>query len=184
MTTTSARRSSGEAAIYVAWTTRRWTASSRNCWTPSVGDLDPHYSSGVGNHLFYLLGEGTGSKTIGGRAHNSTTCNGTDLVGIGRSAAVAIWYRALTTYWTSTTTYPQAANGMVRAAKDLYGADSSQCTATLNAWKGVNVTPTRTCGCLDALAGRRGTPIRRWYSSTRLSRRQLSGRHGPILSRC
>ncbi len=120
--------------------------SSRNCWTPEVGDLDPHYSSGVGNHLFYLLGEGTGPKTIGGRRHNSTTCNGTDLVGIGRSAAVAIWYRALTTYWTSTTTYPQAANGMVRAAKDLYGAGSSQCIATRNAWKGVDVTPTQTCG--------------------------------------
>ena len=119
---------------------------SRNCWTPHVGDLDPHYSSGVGNHLFYLLGEGTGSKTIGGRAHSSTTCNGTSLVGIGRTAAVAIWYRALSTYWTSTTTYPQAANGMVRAAKDLYGADSSQCTATRNAWKGVNITPTQACG--------------------------------------
>ncbi len=30
----------------------------------------------------------------------------------------------MTTYWTSTTTYPQAANGMVKAAKDLYGASS------------------------------------------------------------
>ncbi len=121
-------------------------AGSRNCWSPQVGDLDPHYSSGVGNHLFYLLSEGTGSKTIGGREHSSTTCNGTNLAGIGRGTAVAIWYRALTTYWTSTTNYLQAANGMVRAANDLYGPDSSQCTATVKAWKGVNVHPTRTCG--------------------------------------
>ena len=119
---------------------------SKNCWTSTVGNLDPHYSSGVGNHLFYLLAEGTGTKTIGGRSHSATSCNGTTLTGIGRDQAAAIWYRAMSTYWTSTTTYPQAANGQVKAAKDLYGATSTQCTATLNAWKGVAVTPTETCG--------------------------------------
>ena len=51
------------------------------------------------------------SKTIGGQPHSATTCNGTTLTGIGRDAAAAIWYRAMTTYWTSTTNYPQAANG-------------------------------------------------------------------------
>jgi Zn-dependent metalloprotease len=118
---------------------------SVNCWTTSTKNLDPHYSSGVGNHLFYLLSEGTGSKTIGGLPHSGTTCNGTTLTGIGRSAAAAIWYRALTTYWTSTTTYPMAANGMVKAARDLYGASSTQCAATVAAWKGVNAAPTETC---------------------------------------
>jgi Zn-dependent metalloprotease len=119
--------------------------SSVNCWTTSTKNLDPHYSSGVGNHLFYLLAEGTGTKTIGGRTHTGTTCNGTTLTGIGRSAAAAIWYRALTTYWTSTTTYPVAANGMVKAARDLYGASSTQCAATVAAWKGVNAAPTEAC---------------------------------------
>ena len=118
---------------------------SVNCWTTSTKNLDPHYSSGVGNHLFYLLAEGTGTKTIGGRTHTGTTCNSTTLTGIGRANAAAIWYRALSTYWTSTTTYPQAANGMVKAAKDLYGASSTQCTATVNAWKGVSAAPTETC---------------------------------------
>ncbi len=118
---------------------------SVNCWSTSTKNLDPHYSSGVGNHLFYLLAEGTGSKTIGGLPHNGTTCNGTTLTGIGRSAAAAIWYRALATYWTSTTTYPLAANGMVKAAKDLYGASSTQCAATVAAWKGVSAAPTETC---------------------------------------
>jgi Zn-dependent metalloprotease len=119
--------------------------ASRNCWSSSVAQLDPHYSSGVGNHLFYLLAEGTGSKTIGGRAHSSTSCNGSTLAGIGRTAAAAIWYRGLTAYWTSTTTYPQAATGMVRGAKDLYGAGSAQCLATVAAWKAVSVTPGATC---------------------------------------
>ena len=118
---------------------------SVNCWSTSTKNLDPHYSSGVGNHLFYLLSEGTGSKTIGGLPHSGTTCNSTTLTGIGRAAAAAEWYRAMTTYWTSTTTYPQAANGMVKAAKDLYGATSTQCAATVAAWKGVSVTPTETC---------------------------------------
>jgi len=118
---------------------------SVDCWTSSTRNLDPHNASGVGNHLFYLLAEGTGSKTIGGRTHSATACNGSALTGIGRTEAAAIWYRAMTTYWTSTTTYPQAANGMVKAARDLYGATSSQCTATLAAWKGVAVTPTETC---------------------------------------
>ncbi|MEP6814873.1 MAG: M4 family metallopeptidase [Marmoricola sp.] len=118
---------------------------SVNCWTTSTGGLDPHYSSGVGNHLFYLLAEGTGSKTIGGLPHSGTACNGTALTGIGRANAAAICYRAMTTYWTSTTTYPQAANGMVKAAKDLYGASSTQCNATVAAWKGVSAAPTETC---------------------------------------
>ena len=145
MTTTSARRSRRTAPTCAGWTTRSLDGGSKNCWTSTVGNLDPHYSSGVGNHLFYLLAEGTGTKTIGGRAHSATTCNGTTLTGIGRDTAAAIWYRAMTTYWTSTTTYPQAANGQVKAAKDLYGASSTQCTATVDAWKGVAVTPTETC---------------------------------------
>ena len=120
--------------------------ASVNCWTSSTRNLDPHYSSGVGNHLFYLLAEGTGTKTIGGRTHTGTTCNGWSLTGIGRTQAAAIWYRALTTYMTSTTTYPQARDAMVRSAKDLYGAASSQCTATANAWSGVSVSGSETCG--------------------------------------
>ena len=119
--------------------------SSVNCYSATVRNLDPHDASGVGNHAFYLLAEGSGSKTIGGLPHSSTTCNGTSVTGIGRDQAAAIWYRALTTYWVSASTYPQAANGMVRAAKDLYGADSSACLETVAAWRGVNAAPTETC---------------------------------------
>ncbi len=118
---------------------------SRNCWSTKVARLDPHYSSGVGNHLFYLLAEGSGAKTIGGLPHSSPTCDGSTVTGIGRDAAAAIWYRGLTTYWTSTTTYPQAVDGLVKGAKDLYGAGSAQCAATLKAARAVSVTPTATC---------------------------------------
>ena len=113
--------------------------SSFNCWSSTVGTADVHYSSGVGNHFFYLLAEGSGAKTIGGVAHNSPTCNGSTITGIGRDAASAIWYRALTVYMTSGTTYAGARTATLNAAKDLYGAGSVQQNAVAAAWSAVSV---------------------------------------------
>ena len=56
----------------------------RSCWNSGAGNVDVHYSSGIGNHFFYLLAEGSGSKTIGGKPHSSPTCNGSTVTGIGR----------------------------------------------------------------------------------------------------
>ena len=50
--------------------------SSLSCWNSGAGNVDVHYSSGIGNHFFYLLAEGSGAKTIGDKPHNSPTCNG------------------------------------------------------------------------------------------------------------
>lgn len=113
--------------------------SSVNCWSSTVGTLDVHYSSGVGNHFFYLLSEGSGAKTIGGVAHNSPTCNGSTVTGIGQAAAGAIWYRALTVYMTSNTNYAGARTATLNAARDLYGAGSTQYNAVAAAWSAVNV---------------------------------------------
>ncbi|RNL79789.1 M4 family metallopeptidase [Nocardioides marmorisolisilvae] len=112
---------------------------SANCWSSSVGNLDVHYSSGVGNHFFYLLAEGSGPKTIGGVAHNSPTCNGSTVVGIGRADAEQIWYRALTVYMTSSTNYAGARTASLNAAKDLYGASSAQYAGVAAAWSAVSV---------------------------------------------
>lgn len=60
---------------------------SADSWSRSVGRLNVHYSSGVGNHFFYLLAEGSGAKTINGVAHNSPTVNGVTVTGIGISKA-------------------------------------------------------------------------------------------------
>ena len=115
--------------------------SSVDCWSTSVAALDPHYSSGVGNHLFYLLAEGSGAKTLNGVSYNSPTCNGTTTTGIGRTAASAIWYRALTVYMTSTTTYPQARAATLQAATDLFGVTSPQhVTSVAAAWSAVGVS--------------------------------------------
>ena len=113
--------------------------ASADCWSKTVGSLDVHYSSGVGNHLFYLLSEGSGAKSLNGYSYNSPTCNGSTVTGIGRTAAAAIWYRALTTYWVSSTNYAGARAGMLSAATDLYGAGSTQYNATAAAWSAVNV---------------------------------------------
>ncbi|MER7843910.1 M4 family metallopeptidase [Kitasatospora sp. NPDC096077] len=112
---------------------------SADYWSSSVGGLDVHYSSGVANHFFYLLAEGSGAKTINGVSYNSPTYNGSSLAGIGRDKAAAIWYRALTTYFTSTTNYAAARTGSLKAAADLYGASSAEYNAVAATWTAVNV---------------------------------------------
>ncbi|MER5531566.1 M4 family metallopeptidase [Streptomyces sp. NPDC002677] len=113
---------------------------SANYWSSSVGNLDVHYSSGVANHFFYLLSEGSGAKTINGVSYNSPTYNGSTVTGIGRDKALQIWYKALTTYFTSTTNYKSARTGTLSAAAALYGSGSTEYNAVAAAWTAVNVS--------------------------------------------
>ncbi|MEV7995472.1 M4 family metallopeptidase [Streptomyces sp. NPDC086077] len=112
---------------------------SADCWTATAGSLDVHYSSGIGNHFAYLLAEGSGAKAINGVAHDSDTCDGSTVKGIGRAKLGAIWYRALTVYMTSSTDYAGARTATLKAAGDLYGADSAEYAAVGAAWSAVNV---------------------------------------------
>ncbi|MGW3210400.1 M4 family metallopeptidase [Streptomyces sp. NPDC001135] len=113
---------------------------SADYWSSSVGDLDVHYSSGVANHFFYLLSEGSGSKTINGVTYNSPTKNGSTITGIGRAKALQIWYKALTEYMTSTTDFSDARAATLSAASDLYGASSTEYKTVAATWSAVNVT--------------------------------------------
>lgn len=113
--------------------------SSFDCWESGVGDADVHYSSGVGNHFFYLLAEGSGTKTIGGIEHSSTTCDDSTVTGIGLESAEQIWYRALTAYMTSSTDYAGAREATLSAAADLFGAGSTEHETVAAAWTAVNV---------------------------------------------
>ncbi|MCF3124625.1 M4 family metallopeptidase, partial [Streptomyces arenae] len=99
---------------------------SLSCWNSNAGSVDVHLSSGIANHFFYLASEGTGTKTIGGRPHNGTTCNNDTFAGIGKDKAAAVWYRALSTYMTSATNYAGARTATLQAAADLYGANSQE----------------------------------------------------------
>ncbi|MFE0576640.1 M4 family metallopeptidase [Streptomyces albogriseolus] len=114
--------------------------ASKDYWSSSLGSVDVHYSSGPANHFFYLLAEGSGSKTVNGVAYNSPTYDGSTVTGIGRAKALQIWYKALTTYFTSTTTYKAARTGTLNAASALYGASSTEYKAVDAAWKAVNVS--------------------------------------------
>ncbi|WP_406386658.1 M4 family metallopeptidase [Streptomyces sp. NBC_01618] len=113
--------------------------ASADYWSRTVGRLDVHYSSGPANHFFYLLSEGSGAKTINGVSYNSPTSNGSTVTGIGRAKAVQIWYKALSTYMTSSTDYAAARVATLKAATDLYGAGSAEYTAVAAAWSGINV---------------------------------------------
>ncbi|MEV8038384.1 M4 family metallopeptidase [Streptomyces sp. NPDC086182] len=113
--------------------------SSADSWYSGVGNLDVHYSSGPANHMFYLLSEGSGTKTINGVTYTSSTSDGVAVAGIGRAAALQIWYKALTTYMTSSTNYASARTAALNAATALYGASSAQYAGVANAFAGIAV---------------------------------------------
>ncbi|MFN0176037.1 MAG: M4 family metallopeptidase [Saprospiraceae bacterium] len=104
-------------------------------WYVGSGDYGGvHTNSGVQNHWFYLLAEGS-SATDG---VNDIPCAFT-VSGIGRGKAAAIAYRNLTTYLTPTSNHYDARTGSIQAAKDLYGANSNEVCQVANAWFAVGV---------------------------------------------
>lgn len=118
--------------------------SSADCWYAGVGNIDVHYSSGVANHFYYLLSQGSQPKN--GPA--SPTCNAGDtrvatgnavVQGIGAANATRLYYRALSVYMTSDTDYAGAREATLLAAADLFGANSPQYQRTAAAWSAVNV---------------------------------------------
>ncbi|MFE5741526.1 M4 family metallopeptidase [Streptomyces celluloflavus] len=112
---------------------------SQDNWDSNTGNLDPHYSSGVANHFFYLLSEGSGAKDLNGVHYDSPTADGSKVTGIGRDKAEKIWFKALSEYMTSNTDYKAAREATVKAATDLYGADSAEVKGVESAWTGVAV---------------------------------------------
>ncbi|GAA3296005.1 M4 family metallopeptidase [Streptomyces cinereospinus] len=113
--------------------------SSKDTWYSGIGSIDVHYSSGPANHFFYLLSEGSGARTINGVSYNSPTADGLPVTGIGRAKAEQIWFRALTTKFTSTTNYAAARTGTLAVAGELYGTTSAEYKAVQDAWAGVAV---------------------------------------------
>ncbi|SEU35919.1 M4 family metallopeptidase [Stigmatella erecta] len=106
---------------------------SPDCYSSTVGNLDVHASSGIANHFFYLLAQGSNANPV------SPTCNGAAVTGIGKDKAGKIWYRALTVKMTSSTKYAGARTATLAAATDLYGASSAEYNAVNAAWAAVNV---------------------------------------------
>jgi Zn-dependent metalloprotease len=117
--------------------------ASHGCWSAATKDVGVHYSSGVGNHFYFDLAEGTGKTAYG----TSPVCGSAPAVaGIGRDKAQQIWYRALDVYFTSSTSYVNDANPgntarayTLSAAADLYGRCGTEYKAVQHAWTAVNV---------------------------------------------
>lgn len=82
-----------------------------------------HINSGIANKAFYLVAKG-------GTHHKS----GVTVTGIGTAAAAKIWYKALTSYMTSSTNFAGARSATLSAASSLYGSGSAQYTAVSQAW--------------------------------------------------
>ncbi|HJV21361.1 MAG TPA: M4 family metallopeptidase, partial [Holophagaceae bacterium] len=121
--------------------------SSPDAWSSTVGSLDVHYSSGPSNRMFYFLSQG--ATTSG---NTSTTYLPSGMTGVGNDKAAAIWFRALTTYMTSSTNYAGARTAAISAAKDLYGAGSAEEQAVWNAFHGINVGAAWSGGSSDTTA--------------------------------
>ncbi|MFD8919255.1 M4 family metallopeptidase [Streptomyces sp. NPDC059569] len=113
--------------------------ASKDYWYSGIGNVDVHYSSGPANHWFYLLSEGSGAKVVNGVSYDSPTSDGLPVTGIGRAKAEQIWFKALTTKFTSTTNYAAARTGTLAVAGELYGTTSPEYTAVANAWAGISV---------------------------------------------
>jgi Zn-dependent metalloprotease/subtilisin-like proprotein convertase family protein len=123
--------------------------SSDGCWSTSTKNKDVHYSSGVVNHFFFDLAEGTGVTPFG----TSPVCgSASPVVGLGREKAEKIWFRALDVYFVSNTSYvnPTTPANTARAyslsaAADLYGFCGAEYKTVQAAWTAVNVAGDDVC---------------------------------------
>ncbi|MFD5088398.1 M4 family metallopeptidase [Kitasatospora sp. NPDC058406] len=151
--------------------------ASKDYWYAGIGSVNVHFSSGPANHWFYLASEGSGAKLVNGVAYDSPTSDGKAVNPIGRAAAAAIWYRALSTYMTSSTDYAGARTATLKAAADLYGADSLAYRNTANAWAAVNVGSRITTGV--TLTGP-GDQVTRTGTEVNLRIEATSSNAGPL----
>ena len=98
-----------------------------NRYLGSADNGGVHKNSGIANYAFYLLAKG------------GTTSRGASVTGIGADKAAKIWYKALTAYMTSGTTFSGARTATINAANAIYGANSAESTAVGKSWTAVGV---------------------------------------------
>ncbi|MGW8959012.1 M4 family metallopeptidase [Paenibacillus sp. NPDC055715] len=97
-----------------------------NLYKGSSDNGGVHTNSGILNKAYYLLAQG-------GTFHD------VKVDGIGRDAAVQIYYSAFTNYLTSSSKFSNACAAVIQAAKDLYGANSAQAIAAAKSFEAVGV---------------------------------------------
>ena len=90
-----------------------------------------HTNSGVQNYWFYLLAEGGEGVNDNGDPYQ--------VQGIGKEKAARIAYRNMVYYMNSSCGYSDARNGSILAAADIFGYNSEEVRATIDAWNAVGV---------------------------------------------
>ncbi len=100
-------------------------------YTGTADNGGVHINSGVQNKWFYVLSVGEAGTNDNGDAY--------DVTGIGMQDAGAIAYRNLSVYLNQSSDYPEAREGALQSAIDIFGADSPQYAATAAAWDAVGV---------------------------------------------
>ncbi|MBI4852671.1 MAG: peptidase M4 family protein [Acidobacteria bacterium] len=96
-------------------------------YTGTADNGGVHINSGIANKAFYLVAKG-GSHHLGGT-----------MTGIGPGDAEKIWFRALTSFMTSSTNFAGARTATLNAATALFGNGSTQYNAVCQAWSMVGV---------------------------------------------
>ncbi len=110
--------------------------ASPDAWSPDLEDMDVHHSSGPMNRAFYFLSQGASPRKADD-SYSEYLPKG--MRGIGNDKALRIWWRALSTYLTPASRYLDAGRASLRAAGDLFGADSREARAVRLAFHGINV---------------------------------------------
>ncbi|MTV41259.1 M4 family metallopeptidase [Duganella radicis] len=113
--------------------------SSPDAWSANLKNLDVHYSSGPNNRMFYFLAQGSSADPASDYHSPYLTRAPAAMSGIGTDKAYRIWFKALTTKFTSSTNYADARNKVLQAAQELYGASSKEAIAVQRAYAAINV---------------------------------------------
>jgi Zn-dependent metalloprotease len=113
--------------------------SSPDAWSTSLKNLDVHYSSGPNNRMFYFLSQGSNADPGTEYYSKYLVKSPAAMTGIGNDKAYRIWFKALTTKFTSTTNYADARSKVLASAQELYGPDSREAIAVQRAYAAINV---------------------------------------------
>lgn len=133
------------AQISATGTPLRWfykpskDGKSPDAWSSTIGSLNVHFSSGPANRMFYFLAKGSSATSTSDYYSKYLTQAPLAMVGIGSDKAYKIWFRSLTTKFTTSTNYATAQQKMVLAATELYGASSKEVIAVKRAFAAINV---------------------------------------------
>ena len=102
-------------------------------WNFNSGTSPIYVNNGVQNYWFYLL--------VNGGTGTNDNAEAYSVAAIGIDDAMAIVYRSLTVYHTSTSTFADARNYSIQAAEDLFGQCTQEVISVINAWHAVGVGP-------------------------------------------